>query len=334
MNQERCEQLRAATITARDRSYEQLNRYEHIAMAIRASVLLELRADVHNSLLSWQRAVPQISPLLKPSSRPVAGSASGTQTMAGSTASAPALGGRRTPSASRDGACNRRGESESLLLGYVRSLSDRVTIECTSRSLADPHRSHMLSCGHPKPEARVDLHSHVPTVCYYRYLPAAQGGEGVSVLRPAHAGLQAHPQPREAHPDLCRPLRLQLFLTAHHQGQGHIGCRIMLPSPHAAAMRGHLFVAHHYITSSDVYCCRCQQYCCLKTIGSLPPTAPSLPQVRYGNTVIVMPLQPGEQGKLLFEREVKKILKLPESHVRPREGSPTNGFHDTSGYQL
>ena len=39
------------------------------------------------------------------------------------------------------------------------------------------------------------------------------------------------------------------------------------------------------------------------------------PQVKYGSTVILMPLQPGEQGKLLFEREVKRILGLRESYV-------------------
>ncbi|GAX84926.1 hypothetical protein CEUSTIGMA_g12347.t1 [Chlamydomonas eustigma] len=37
-------------------------------------------------------------------------------------------------------------------------------------------------------------------------------------------------------------------------------------------------------------------------------------KVRYGQTVVVMPLQPGEAGKKMFERDVKKALNLPESH--------------------
>ena len=85
-------------------------------------------------------------------------------------------------------------------------------------------------------------------------------------------------------------------------------------------------------TGSGCLQCFTDGHCCPPFLASRSPRLAStswrshstvlhsyspLPQVRYGNTVIVMPLQPGEQGKLLFEREVKKILKLPDSHVRP-----------------
>jgi hypothetical protein len=39
-------------------------------------------------------------------------------------------------------------------------------------------------------------------------------------------------------------------------------------------------------------------------------------RVHYGNKIIVMPLQPGEEGKRRFDQDVRKILGLPDSQVR------------------